>query len=312
MDFTKSLFTGLPFKNLIPEDAKCVVVADFFKEDLAGGAELTTDALLSKAPIKLHKIRAQNLSSELVKENKDKYWIITNFANMQSDVILSFINTTGVRYSIVEYDFKYCTYRSPFKHFLETNNACDCPNSEHGSTIKRLYSKADKIFWMAEKQRDHYLDIWPTLDVPGKNVIQTSTFSDETLSKLSLMRNIFKNSEERKNKVWAVQISNSWIKGSKETLLWAQRNGLNVKPIGNMQYEQFLVELAKSYGLVLRPLDSDTCPRVVIEARLLGCELEINKHVLHANEAWFTGSVEDIEKYLRSRADSFWKTLTLF
>jgi len=45
----------------------------------------------------------------------------------------------------------------------------------------------------------------------------------------------------------------------------------------------------------------------VIEAKLLGCELEINDNVLHASEDWFkTDSVEEIEEHLKQQPKRFW------
>ena len=53
------------------------------------------------------------------------------------------------------------------------------------------------------------------------------------------------------------------------------------------------------------PLDYDTCPRVVIEAKLLGLDLILTDNVLHKDEDWFVGSVEKPEAYLRINSDKF-------
>ncbi len=307
-DFTKNFFGNQAFKNPVPADIKCLVVSDFFKQDLLGGAELTLDAILNKSTVKHMTIRSQELSVELVKHNLDKFWVIGNFAGMQPKTLEAFL-TLPVHYSIIEFDYKYCIYRSPFKHFMEKSVGCDCPTSGHGQTIKNFYKKAEKVFWMSAKQRDHYLEVFPELNLPEKNVVQSSTFSEETLGKLQLLRNIFKNSSEKLNKEWVVQASDSWIKGTNEALQWCKSQNMNVKPIGNLEYEQFLIELAKSYGLVFRPLDADTCPRVVIEAKLAGCELSLNGNVQHVDESWFSGTIEEAETYLRTRASHFWEQL---
>ena len=45
----------------------------------------------------------------------------------------------------------------------------------------------------------------------------------------------------------------------------------------------------------------------MIEAKLLGCELEINDNVLHANEDWFrTSNLQDMEDHLREQPKRFW------
>jgi hypothetical protein len=70
-----------------------------------------------------------------------------------------------------------------------------------------------------------------------------------------------------------------------------------------------LQKLADYHGFAFAPLGSDTCPRIVIEAKLLGCDLLLNKNVLHSDEEWFTGTVEQAEDYLRGRSSVFWSVL---
>ena len=60
-------------------------------------------------------------------------------------------------------------------------------------------------------------------------------------------------------------------------------------------------------GLCFLPKGSDTCPRLVIEAKLLNCELNLNDKVLHVSEKWFESkSVEQIERHLKKQPDRFW------
>mgnify|MGYP003661552119 FL=1 len=47
---------------------------------------------------------------------------------------------------------------------------------------------------------------------------------------------------------------------------------------------------------------------MVIEAKLLGCKLDINDNVLHKDEIWFkTEDPFDTEAYLYAARDRFWK-----
>ena len=66
---------------------------------------------------------------------------------------------------------------------------------------------------------------------------------------------------------------------------------------------------SKSKGFIFLPKGGDTCPRVVIEAKLLGCELILNDNVLHKDEDWFNLEREGIIKYLKSRPNFFWNTI---
>jgi glycosyltransferase involved in cell wall biosynthesis len=72
-----------------------------------------------------------------------------------------------------------------------------------------------------------------------------------------------------------------------------------------------LSKLAHAEGFVYLPKGYDTCPRMVIEAKLLGCKLHLNENVQHKDEEWFsTDDVEEIEEYLYSATSLFWNGIT--
>jgi len=308
IDFTRNWFTNTKINQNtnIDVETKIIFVSDFFVEQLMGGAEASLASLIKKTPYKYNKIQSQNLTPEFVKQHKDKYWIFGNFTLINPAIIPMFIDEPNIKYSVVEFDFKCCAYRSPFLHFVQTKTPCNCHLSPHGQAIKQFYLKAQKLFWMSEKQRDIYLSVYPELDIPDKNIILSSVFEDETLDKLIELREKHKNSEEKQKQVWLILSSNSPIKGTQQTIEWCKNKKLNAKVVGNMPYENFLEELAKSYGLIFRPFAEDTCARISIESKLLGLKLELNSNVLHKNESWFK-DIETCEKYLRTRADYFWQ-----
>jgi glycosyltransferase involved in cell wall biosynthesis len=58
------------------------------------------------------------------------------------------------------------------------------------------------------------------------------------------------------------------------------------------------------------PLGMDTCPRMVIEAKMLGCELHLNDYVQHKDEIWFdTEDSFDTEAYLYAAREKFWNSI---
>ena len=71
-------------------------------------------------------------------------------------------------------------------------------------------------------------------------------------------------------------------------------------------------KLSEYEGLCFTPLGGDTCPRIVIEAALLGLQLYINDNVQHLGEAWWGGSPDEIESYLLDGHNRFWNELTHF
>ena len=64
--------------------------------------------------------------------------------------------------------------------------------------------------------------------------------------------------------------------------------------------------MSRSEGFVYLPRGGDTCPRMVIEAKLLGCDVIINDNVQHASEKWWNANPDDVCDYLKGRPDVFW------
>lgn len=304
----KNVFYGTPTEHRIPQDTKYIVVADFFASDLTGGAELTTEAMIQSCPDKhkIFRIHSVSVTPEIIENNSDKIWILTNFSFMSRDSLCALIEC-NVSYSVIEYDFKFCRHRSTFKHFSQEGNPCNCHEIEHGQLVGILFENAKSVHWMSEKQRDEYLKRFPDI-TQTKNFIQSSVFSKETLDMLMDLR---KNNPV-KSKTYSHLGAGSWIKGCDQTAAWLRyKRKKGVVSIPNMQYGDFLKELAKHEKFVFMPLDYDTCPRTVIEAKLLGCELILNKNVLHKDEKWFCDTTsEEVERYLRESPARFWAELS--
>ena len=99
------------FNSQLETDAQVIFVADLFIDDYVGGAELTSEALISECPFKIQKIKSQHVTMELLRQGVSKHWIFGNFAALNTQLITSII--ANLQYSILEYDYKYCKYRSP-------------------------------------------------------------------------------------------------------------------------------------------------------------------------------------------------------
>ena len=287
----------------IQSDTDVIVVADLFSEDYQGGAELTTEALLQASPLKIQKIRSKDVTLNLLKEGIEKFWIFGNFANLNPQLIPSIIG--NIRYSILEYDYKYCKYRSPEKHLAAENSHCDCHNQMNGKLVSAFYYGADGMWWMSEAQKEKYFQLFPFLSEKS-NIVLSSVFSKETLGMIKLLRSKTQQ-ENLERKGWIVLGSDSWIKGANAAKEWCENNNKDFEVVWGMEYDKLLAKLSVSKGFVYLPPGADTCPRMVIEAKLLGCDLHINEHVQHAKEEWFaTDNLQEIEEYLYGATDLFW------
>lgn len=305
MDFTKRVFVRPG--QAIPPEARVVVVADLFASDYEGGAELTTEALIEACPYKVHRLRSSELSPELISSGLDKHWVFGNFS--QVDPRLLIMVTQKLRYSVLEYDYKFCKHRSVEKHQLVEGKPCDCQTTNPVSkVVVDLLSQAQNVFWMSEAQRDRYMTLFPQL-LSSKSTVLSSVFSRKHLKEMVDLRTKYAG---KKTDRWTVLGSKSWIKGFEDAENWCKSNKYEHDVLWNVPYSQALEKLAQSEGFVYLPRGGDTCPRMVIEAKLLGCKLEVNSDVQHASEKWFaTDDLVSIQKYLEASSGRFWDSVKL-
>jgi hypothetical protein len=278
-------------------DTKIIFVADFYIDDYHGGAELTSDAILQKCPYPYRSFYSSNLTKEDIDVNKESFWVFGNACGVKDNVLLH--AAKNLNYCVLEYDYKYCKYRSPKKHiFFEKE--CRCQEQHRGKITSVFFSRANSLWFMSEKQKDHYEEIFPFLKEQNSFVL-SSVFDDKTLDML-------KNVKVEKNNKWLIVSSDSWIKGTQAAVEYANQNKFEYFLAENLPYKEMLLALAGSKGLIFLPPGRDTCPRLVIEAKLLDCELIINENVQHTTEKWLADK-QTMFEYLASRPCFFWNEI---
>lgn len=295
----------------INQESQIIFVSDLFINDYVGGAELTSEAIINESLYNICKIKSQDVTLDTLQQGVDKYWIFGNFSQLNPQLIPSIIS--NLKYSVLEYDYKYCRYRSTEKHLSITNNICDCHEQINGKLISAFYYGADILWWMSEQQLKHYLNLFPFLSEKS-NIVLSSVFSKNTLGTIRALREGIKSdnlsnfvNDHSQRKGWIVLGSDSWVKGYSSAKEWCEKNKKEMEVLWNVSYETVLAKLAVAEGFVYLPSGKDTCPRMVIEAKLLGCELHINDNVQHKDEEWFkTDNIESIEEYLYSTPQLFW------
>jgi glycosyltransferase involved in cell wall biosynthesis/CRISPR/Cas system-associated exonuclease Cas4 (RecB family) len=298
-----------PFSNeepqpLIPEDAEVVFVSDMFVGDYVGGAELTTQAIIDAAPFKVACVKSQDVSLERLQEAHKKYWLFGNFSGLDQELIPTIV--ANMNYSVLEYDYKYCKWRSPQKHETAENTKCNDQETMKGKMVSAFMYGADSLWWMSEAQMSHYHSIFPFLQ-EKENIVLSSVFDDTFFLAVKMLKEKYKDTER---KGWVVLGSTSWVKGADAAEEWCKDNDKEYEVVWNLPYEEVLEKLAKAEGFVYLPQGWDTCPRMVIEAKMLGCQLEINDNVQHKAEAWFeTDDPFDTEAYLYAARDRFWSAI---
>lgn len=277
-----------------------IFVSDLYKNYYAGGAELTTEAIIEKSPFPVVKVLSNKLTKAFINENKDKYWVFGNFSRVAQPVLLHAAKT--LNYSVIEYDYKFCKYRLPQAH--GSTEECDCENTTNGKTVAIFLSQAEAIWWMSEAQKEEYHKRFPFLQ-KNTNHVLSSVFTEKTLDRFE------KYEPADRNDKWIILGSNSWVKGFKQNVAYAKENNLEYEVVQGLPHDVLLDKLASSKGLIFLPNGWDTCPRIVIEAKLLGCELVLNDHVQHKDEDWFQ-SRESILAHLKNNKSIFWEEVLSF
>jgi hypothetical protein len=259
-------------------------VNDFFVNQIQGGAELTAESLIESSLSPIIKINSHNITRDLIHRLKKERWIFGNVAGISDFLLLEIIKNIS-DYSVVEYDYKYCKYRSSHKHIFH-EGMCECQTTQHAKLFSIFLYKAKNTFWMSEGQRDEYIRLFPFLG-KANNIVLNSPFSEASIE------HILSLNTSKKNNKFLILNSNSWIKGTKDCIEYAEQHNLEYELVQGLAHKQLLEKLAQSRGLIFLSKGLDTCPRIVIEAKLLGCELILNDYVQHKDDEWFAGDIID-------------------
>ena len=167
-------------------------VSDSFVEHYAGGAELTTEALINKSLLPTRKILSKDISIDLLEKLKDDIFIFTNFSQVPTSCLLYAVR--NLNYYVIEYDFKFCKYRSPEKHIV-AEGKCDCSTQNHGKLVCLFLASAKPIFWMSEGQRQVYYKNFSPLKKIKEQSVLSSMFSDETFEAIESLKGVKKNNK---------------------------------------------------------------------------------------------------------------------
>ena len=152
---------------------------------------------------------------------------------------------------------------------------------------------------MSKAQRDIYNNMLPGSQLCNSYIL--SSVFDE-----SFFDTIEEIDGKKERSGWIVLGSDSWVKGTAQSEDQCKEKGYEFEVVTGLNPRSFLERLSESEGICFHPSGYDTCPRFVIEAKLLGCQLDLNENVQHKNEEWFNLDRDDMVSYLKSRPSFFW------
>jgi len=256
--------------------SQVIFVADFFKGDTLGGAELHDDVVLQhfKSNDLLYDYkRSQDLTEQYLRENTDKTWFIGNFAGIRAEHKAYL--TGNCDYLLYEHDYKFCKLRNPitFPDFV-------CP--PHQLTNLNFYFGAKKVICLSKMHRDIFER---NLTMTNLVNINCSMWSDEDLTVITSLEKEFRGNKKDK---FAVINSSNPIKKTSETVAFCEKNNIEYDLISSPDYHSFLRKLAGYKGLIFQTGHPEPTPRVAIEAKMLGCKFMSQKELIGvAHEDYF-------------------------
>ena len=267
---------------------KLLFLADFFSEDLLGGAESNDSVLLrflKEKDFEIEKIHCRNVTVEYLSSlGKDVKIIISNFISL-SEQSKSYI-TKNCYYVIYEHDHKYVSTRDPssFPNFkIPENKIINKEFYKNAASVVVLTSICKRV-------------LEENLSISNVISIGTSLWTEE---RLSLIEGMIK---KEKKKECAVLDSENPIKGKSQALKWCKDNGISPELISSKNEEEFLEILSNYKKLVFVPQVLETFNRLCAEAKMLECKVVTNKKLLgFASEESFALSGKDLIEETRKR-----------
>lgn len=298
-----------------------IFITDFLPTEVPGGAELTFEAIKRAAPE--GKVTVQYLKSKNVTPKTwltpDVHFVLGNYTGLSKesvDALCELAQMKNITYSIVEFDYKYCQARNEIVHNYHLYKAgrfefCNCANQQLGTYTKVLFGYANKVHFMSQEQMNLIINRMPELNANKHNFrVQWSTWLEEDLGFIEELYFIQENTNRKRNGKYAIQKSDNWLKGTEEAVKYAINNKLEYDLIEGMEYRKFLTTLSQYSGFIFVPNAYDTCPRVVVEAKILGLHVITNDKVQITKELQPL-SREEVLDMIYSNATRFWSSYQL-
>jgi hypothetical protein len=282
---------------------KILWISDYDTNDHIGGAELTTDAfieILKKSPDhEIYHVKTHSLNRSILDEGYDLV-IMDSLTNLRSMLIYDIMN----KYPFIslEYDYNKVSYN---RHLMDDKNEYLNMDSDWAMLWKTFWAHPNRVmsFFMSKKQLDIHLEKINDAGVKivdNKMLVISSNFSIDTyafIDKLLIKR--YSNENWVSEKYLVFDTKNP-LKGTEKSIQYCKDNNLEYELFSNLSPKQLLSLMSKSKGLVYMPTMHDTCPRMVIEAKLLGLDVHINDFVQMKDEDWYSSpdDYNSIKKYL--------------
>lgn len=272
---------------------KIIFIADFFAEQVLGGGELNNEELIYMLKEDGHvvqKIQSHMVDPHIIEANVENSFIIANFVNLQAGAIKALYNK---RYIIYEHDHKYLKTRDPSSY-----PEFKAPKEELVNVD--FYKNAKAVLCQS---KFHLNIVKKNIDL--KNLINLGG-NIWTLESLELMQQL---SKKEKKPTCAIMDSDILHKNTREAIMYCNATKKPYILIKSNNYESFLNQLGENQTFVFFPKTPETLSRVVVEARMMGMSVVVNKLIGATQEPWYKLKGEELVSYIRQKRGEIKETV---
>ena len=248
-------------------DKKIIFIADFFLDEIFGGAELVNEEIikgLEDRDYQVQKLKCVNVTDDHLNGSI----FISNFIQLSDEMKLKLQNCN---YCIIEHDHKYVLERdvSGYKDYVVPPNKI---------INREFYINAKHVYCQSKLHSD----------VVSKNVgldnvvnLSTSIWSDEHLDIIE------KSICEKTISKTMILNSPNPIKNTNVCIQYCEANGIEYDLVGPLPYKDLMETMAKYETVLFLPGVLETYNKFIVEARMLGCKVITDDKNGCTSEPWF-------------------------
>jgi hypothetical protein len=266
------------------------------KDRHPGGAELTDAAAIVACPWPLRAISCGELERESARFLDDFEVIVLGNARSASRGLEQRIAATG-RHVLFEHDLRICRYRGNFPVARDPAHRsrlhCWCPHLSE----RALFDGALGTIFLTKLQERIYRAN-ASFACHATHVLGSSLFDARLLERRE-------SALERSGT--CLFASPHAIKGHRQALEYCRHRGIGPTEIKNLTPSAVLDLFARSERFVNLPIGPEWAGRMVVEARLLGCEVVANDLVGVTGEPFWGESREQALAFLLDGPARFWR-----
>lgn len=262
-----------------------------------GGAELTDEAAIQACPWPLSRITLRQLSAESP-HFLDAFELIV-LANSETATAAQLQQIARTkRHVLFEHDLRICRYRGNFPSGRDplhrTRQRCWCPHLEQ----RALFDSARGVVFLTALQ-ERYYRANPFFECGQARVLGSSLFGASILD-------LPAHAPRTANAPTVIFASRHPVKGYAQAKRHCRERGIQPLEIANLPPAAVLQTFQESESFVYLPIGPEWAGRMVIEARLLGCNVVANDLVGVTGEPVWRSDRASALEFLANGPRRFW------